>query len=138
MDCFHLSATGTIGLNHPVLDGTAGVSQNALSCGRRDQPRDGSSKRASDSQSTCGGGMPSQHASVGIFVAMNGLPVIISVRSLTNKFIIRYFLITPKLLPDLDYHERMRVLCIFNGEYQPEKLKLRSYIDARKQMVATT
>lgn len=35
----------------------------------------------------------------------------------------RYFLITPKLLPDLYYNERMRVLCIYNGEWQPKRLK---------------
>lgn len=35
----------------------------------------------------------------------------------------QYFLITPKLLPDLYYNERMRVLCIYNGEWQPKKLK---------------
>ncbi|KAI1294565.1 Structural maintenance of chromosomes protein 5 [Mortierella claussenii] len=29
----------------------------------------------------------------------------------------QYFLITPKLLPNLDYHERMKVLCIYNGEW---------------------
>ncbi|KAG0258653.1 Structural maintenance of chromosomes protein 5 [Actinomortierella ambigua] len=29
----------------------------------------------------------------------------------------QYFLITPKLLPNLDYHERMGVLTIFNGEW---------------------
>ncbi|KAI8910380.1 hypothetical protein EDD86DRAFT_205257 [Gorgonomyces haynaldii] len=33
----------------------------------------------------------------------------------------QYFLITPKLLPDLEFHERMRVLCVFNGTWQPEK-----------------
>jgi chromosome segregation ATPase len=32
----------------------------------------------------------------------------------------QYFLITPKLLPDLDYHERMKVLCVNNGEWLPE------------------
>ncbi|KAI8330175.1 P-loop containing nucleoside triphosphate hydrolase protein [Chlamydoabsidia padenii] len=35
----------------------------------------------------------------------------------------QYFLITPKLLPDLYYNEHMRVLCIYNGEWQPETLK---------------
>ncbi|KAI7875309.1 P-loop containing nucleoside triphosphate hydrolase protein [Lichtheimia hyalospora FSU 10163] len=35
----------------------------------------------------------------------------------------QYFLITPKLLPDLYYNERMRVLCIYNGEWQPKRLK---------------
>jgi hypothetical protein len=29
----------------------------------------------------------------------------------------QYFLITPKLLPDLEYHPRMRVLCVNNGEW---------------------
>jgi structural maintenance of chromosomes protein 5 len=27
----------------------------------------------------------------------------------------QYFLITPKLLPNLDYHPKMCVLCVFNG-----------------------
>ncbi|EJU06652.1 P-loop containing nucleoside triphosphate hydrolase protein [Dacryopinax primogenitus] len=29
----------------------------------------------------------------------------------------QYFLITPKLLPDLKYHKRMRILCVNNGEW---------------------
>lgn len=33
----------------------------------------------------------------------------------------QYFLITPKLLPDLQYHERMKVLCVNNGEWLPEE-----------------
>jgi structural maintenance of chromosomes protein 5 len=33
----------------------------------------------------------------------------------------QYFLITPKLLPDLKYHERMKVLCVNNGEWLPEE-----------------
>lgn len=32
----------------------------------------------------------------------------------------QYFLITPKLLTDLHYHERMKVLCVNNGEWLPE------------------
>lgn len=32
----------------------------------------------------------------------------------------QYFLITPKLLADLTYHERMKVLCVANGEWLPE------------------
>ncbi|KZV88580.1 P-loop containing nucleoside triphosphate hydrolase protein [Exidia glandulosa HHB12029] len=38
----------------------------------------------------------------------------------------QYFLITPKLLPDLKYHERMKVLCINNGEWLPEQKGLGS------------
>ncbi|KAJ7764175.1 hypothetical protein DFH07DRAFT_956191 [Mycena maculata] len=29
----------------------------------------------------------------------------------------QYFLITPKLLPDLEYHRRMKILCVNNGEW---------------------
>lgn len=38
----------------------------------------------------------------------------------------QYFLITPKLLSDLRYHEKMKVLIINNGEWLPEKLDLGS------------
>lgn len=33
----------------------------------------------------------------------------------------QYFLITPKLLPDLTYKRGMQVLCIASGEYMPER-----------------
>ncbi|KAJ7043397.1 hypothetical protein C8F04DRAFT_1072037 [Mycena alexandri] len=33
----------------------------------------------------------------------------------------QYFLITPKLLPDLEYHERMKILCVNNGEWLPDE-----------------
>ncbi|KAI7820212.1 hypothetical protein BX661DRAFT_189383 [Kickxella alabastrina] len=46
----------------------------------------------------------------------------------------QYFLITPKLLPDLSYHPLMKVLCIFNGEWQPEAFNFNKYItNARRQ-----
>ena len=32
----------------------------------------------------------------------------------------QYFLITPKLLPDLKYDKLMKVLCVNNGEWLPE------------------
>lgn len=31
----------------------------------------------------------------------------------------QYFLITPKLLPNLRYDERMKILCIASGEHMP-------------------
>lgn len=34
----------------------------------------------------------------------------------------QYFLITPKLLPDLRYHELMKVLLVNNGDWLPERL----------------
>ncbi|KIK65311.1 hypothetical protein GYMLUDRAFT_38753 [Collybiopsis luxurians FD-317 M1] len=36
----------------------------------------------------------------------------------------QYFLITPKLLPDLKYHERMKILCVNNGEWLPEDTRV--------------
>ncbi|KZT02149.1 P-loop containing nucleoside triphosphate hydrolase protein [Laetiporus sulphureus 93-53] len=36
----------------------------------------------------------------------------------------QYFLITPKLLPDLDYAERMKVLCVNNGEWLPDETRV--------------
>jgi chromosome segregation ATPase len=41
----------------------------------------------------------------------------------------QYFLITPKLLPDLEYHENMTILCIFNGVWQPEVWGLEKSIE---------
>ncbi|RIA89012.1 P-loop containing nucleoside triphosphate hydrolase protein [Glomus cerebriforme] len=46
----------------------------------------------------------------------------------------QYFLITPKLLPDLEYHERMKILCIYNGEWQPEKMDWHKFIKDRKSL----
>ncbi|KAI8988303.1 P-loop containing nucleoside triphosphate hydrolase protein [Mycotypha africana] len=47
----------------------------------------------------------------------------------------QYFLITPKLLPDLYYNERMRVLCIYNGEWLPDKMKpLSHYLENARQI----
>ncbi|KAJ1981450.1 Structural maintenance of chromosomes protein 5 [Dimargaris xerosporica] len=45
----------------------------------------------------------------------------------------QYFLITPKLLPNLDYHPRMKVLCIYNGEWQPDKFPLNKYISNKRR-----
>lgn len=41
----------------------------------------------------------------------------------------QYFLITPKLLRGLEYHPRMKVLCIASGEYMPED---HSLLDVRR------
>jgi hypothetical protein len=34
----------------------------------------------------------------------------------------RYFLITPKLLPNLKYHRNMKILSINNGKFAPKTL----------------
>ena len=41
----------------------------------------------------------------------------------------QYFLITPKLLPDLMYHERMKILCVNNGEWLPDDRNLGKMMD---------
>ncbi len=49
----------------------------------------------------------------------------------------QYFLITPKLLPDLTYHKRMRVSCIFNGHSIPHKLNLTEAFRQHKAYLAS-
>lgn len=48
----------------------------------------------------------------------------------------QYFLITPKLLPDLSYHRKMKVLVIYNGHRQPKKFDLKACIAAKKAILA--
>ena len=40
----------------------------------------------------------------------------------------RYFLITPKLLPGLEYHKNMKILTINNGKFVPSALDVGTYI----------
>lgn len=40
----------------------------------------------------------------------------------------QFFLITPKLLTNLKYHERIKILCVNNGDWLPDRLPLRSII----------
>jgi chromosome segregation ATPase len=40
----------------------------------------------------------------------------------------QYFLITPKLLADLEYHEDICVMCIWNGAWQPAELDVAAYV----------
>ncbi|OMH86116.1 Structural maintenance of chromosomes protein 5 [Zancudomyces culisetae] len=40
----------------------------------------------------------------------------------------QFFLITPKLLTNLDYHENIKIHVIYNGEWQPERFSLSDYI----------
>jgi len=46
----------------------------------------------------------------------------------------QYFLLTPKLLPDLVYHEKMKVLVINSGSFIPEDLSLKAMVERRKQL----
>jgi chromosome segregation ATPase len=42
------------------------------------------------------------------------------VRTSCHEDTAQYFLVTPKLLPDLFYHEKMNVLCVMNGRGVPK------------------
>ncbi|KAH8917398.1 hypothetical protein BT69DRAFT_1339185 [Atractiella rhizophila] len=48
----------------------------------------------------------------------------------------QYFLITPKLLPNLRYHRLMKILCINNGEWLPEKVSLKQIVSSRRVKAA--
>lgn len=51
----------------------------------------------------------------------------------------QYFLITPKLLPQLAYHERMKILVINNGEWLPDTgFNFGHYIDKRKALTGAS
>ncbi|KAI9296882.1 P-loop containing nucleoside triphosphate hydrolase protein [Neoconidiobolus thromboides FSU 785] len=45
----------------------------------------------------------------------------------------QYFLITPKLLPNLVYHQNMKVLCIYNGEWQPKRFLMTNYLSSLRR-----
>lgn len=46
----------------------------------------------------------------------------------------QYFLITPKLLPDLKYHKRMKILCVNNGEWLNEAQNGKPYGNMRTML----
>ena len=46
----------------------------------------------------------------------------------------QYFLITPKLLPGLQYHRSMKILCVNNGEWLPESRGLGGLGSMRKMI----
>ena len=47
---------------------------------------------------------------------------------------IRYFLITPKLLPNLEYHRDMKVLNINNGKFVPHALDVNGIIQQKRTL----
>lgn len=52
----------------------------------------------------------------------------------------QYFLITPKLLPNLHYHPKMKVLCVCNGDWlldEPDGLRLDTYISKKRRRLLT-
>ncbi|KAK6508078.1 Structural maintenance of chromosomes protein 5 [Arthrobotrys conoides] len=55
-----------------------------------------------------------------------------------KKHTSQYFLITPKLLVDLDYHERMKVHCINSGDWVADDhvQDFKKYIEAARQQAA--
>jgi structural maintenance of chromosomes protein 5 len=51
-----------------------------------------------------------------------------------TKLTNRYFLITPKLLPGLNYHRNMKVLTVNNGRFVPQTLDVRGIIQTARAL----
>lgn len=62
----------------------------------------------------------------------------IIVQNSCSKLFAQYFLLTPKLLPDLNFDERTNVICVYNGpkNLAHTKYSLNRFIELRKQMNA--
>lgn len=61
----------------------------------------------------------------------------IVVDAVCKKRTSQYFLLTPKLLPDLDYHDAMSVLCVYNGPLMlhHSEWDLRKFLRRRRRLV---
>ncbi|TPX38085.1 hypothetical protein SmJEL517_g00129 [Synchytrium microbalum] len=46
----------------------------------------------------------------------------------------QYFLITPKLLPDLEFNERMKILCIYSGPVVPSRQQVVDAVSRKKKL----
>ena len=53
-----------------------------------------------------------------------------------RKLFAQYFLLTPKLLPDLNFDERTNVICVYNGpkNLPHTKYNLEHFIELRREM----
>jgi chromosome segregation ATPase len=60
----------------------------------------------------------------------------IIVQNSCAKQFAQYFLLTPKLLPDLSFDEKTNVICVFNGPHNlpHSKYNLETFIRLRKEM----
>ncbi len=60
----------------------------------------------------------------------------IIVQNSCSKQFAQYFLLTPKLLPDLKFDERTNVICVFNGpkNLAHTKYNLKRFIENRKNL----
>lgn len=63
----------------------------------------------------------------------------IIVQNSCSKQFAQYFLLTPKLLPDLAFDEKTNVICVFNGPFnlKHSNYNLRQFIETRKKMNST-
>ena len=59
----------------------------------------------------------------------------IIVQNSCKQHLAQYFLLTPKLLPDLSFDDRTNVICVFNGPYNlpHTKYNLRNFIEIKKR-----
>ena len=60
----------------------------------------------------------------------------IIVQNSCSKLFAQYFLLTPKLLPDLSFDEKTNVICVFNGPHNlaHSKYNLEQFIETQKKI----
>ena len=58
----------------------------------------------------------------------------IIVQNSCSKLFAQYFLLTPKLLPDLSFDEKTNVICVFNGPHNlpHSKYNLKKFIEIKR------
>ncbi|KAG5462876.1 MAG: hypothetical protein BJ554DRAFT_3101 [Olpidium bornovanus] len=134
-------ANGTFGIDGPVPDVHAGTGAGTIPRCRRDQPGHGSAERTFSAQPDGRDRVPAEHIPVSetteavLEVTKRAAPANLSHDiALTTKP--AYFLITPKLLPDLEYHPRMKVLCIYSGDWQPFEFNIKGYINEQRAAIS--
>jgi hypothetical protein len=60
----------------------------------------------------------------------------IIVQNSCSKQLAQYFLLTPKLLPDLAFDDKTNVICVFNGPHNMPHTKydLKRFIETRRNL----
>lgn len=60
----------------------------------------------------------------------------IIVQNSCSKQFAQYFLLTPKLLPDLSFDDKTNVICVFNGPFNlpHAKYEIKRFIENRKKL----
>jgi len=100
---------------------------------RRDQPGHGPARRAQHAQDVRRDDVQPRRRAVR--PSLDGVCVSAQQTDQPRRRPTRYFLLTPKLLPDLVYHPKMKVLVINVSPYVPSDMSLQGIIDNKRALV---